>query len=291
MHAPFTFTKIVIIQSLEPDERQTGAILRDYLAGLNSQRDQPVPIEFVLCESVVHFREIILRLVDECKSGEIPLLHVECHGDENDGLQFENGSELAWRDAAELLRQLNIACEYNLFASFAACFGAYFLGAIAAYSTSPCYAMLAPTGPVYPDEIETGFKQFYADLFQTWDAGISVRRLQRRRLVNGRWFAETAESWFERVVIDYVRVHCTHKALKKRIRKIYREALAAGKRQSIGYLKRMAIRRNKRTYLGDYFMEFFAIAQIPDNRGRFLALFNRMKRRLEDIWLQPEYRR
>lgn len=290
MLAPFAFTKIVIVQSLEPHERPTGANLHTFLRGLNGLLGLSVPFEYMECESAREFRSIMERLIDDCRGGHIPLLHVECHGDDRDGLIFENGSELAWRDTAELLTRLNEACRYNLFAVFAACFGAYFLGQISAYRSAPCYAIVAPTAITYPDELETGFKLFYKNLLQTWDAGIAVRRLQSHHLVYGRWFGETAETWFERVVEDYMKSRCTRKAMKPRIKRLYRRLLSDGNRQSIGRLKRMIRQRNKQVFLDDYFDRFFGVNRFPENKGRFSAVHERVRRRLGDLWCKPTYR-
>ncbi|MHA6829842.1 hypothetical protein [Ralstonia pseudosolanacearum] len=286
MHSTSTFTKIVIVQSLEEDERQTGKHLRDALVALNGELGQSVPIELWTCESVVCFRAIVNELTEEANVGQIPLLHVECHGDEHAGLIFENASELSWHDLAAMLGRLNDACQYNLFAVFAACFGAHFLGQINPFTTSPCFASVAPTEHVYPDEIEVGFKQFYRNLFDGWDAALAVSRLRNRRLTRGRWFAETAERWFERVVME----RCTRTVMKPRVRALYRHLLEKGNRQSIGKLKRWIRNRNKQAFLDEYFDRFFGTRKFPDNRQRFSGVHQRMKKRLSDIWCQREYR-
>jgi hypothetical protein len=290
MHSTFAFTKIVIVQSLEADERQTGEQLRAALAALNGELGQNVPIELRTCESAVGFRAIVDELTEEASGGQIPLLHVECHGDEHAGLIFENASELSWEGLAAMLTRLNDACQYNLFAVFAACFGAHFLGQVNAFTTSPCCAIVAPTETVYPDEIEAAFKQFYRNLFDGWDAVLAISRLRNRTLTQGRWFAETAERWFERVVMAYVETKCTRKEMKPRVRALYRQLLAKGNRQSIGRLKRGIRNRNKQAFLDDYFDRFFGLKKFPENRQRFAGVHQRMKKRLSDIWRQREYR-
>ncbi|NHB12177.1 hypothetical protein GWK53_37475 [Burkholderia cepacia] len=290
MHSTFAFTKIVIVQSLEEHEPPTGEHLRDAMVALNDQLGQRIPVEFRTCESFVGFREILDELTEAARCGQIPLLHVECHGDEHAGLIFENGSELSWQDLATILTLLNDASHYNLFAVFAACFGAHFLGQLNAFRTPPCFAIVAPTESVYPDEIEAAFKQFYRDLFNGWDAALAISRLRNRRLTSGRWFAETAERWFERVVMAYVETKCTRKEMKPRVRALYRQLRAKGNRQSIGWLKRMINKRNKEVFLDEYFDRFFGTRKFPDNRQRFTGVHQRMKKRLSDIWCQRQYR-
>jgi len=56
MHAPFSFTRIVIVQSLEPHERQTGSLLSTFLSGLNDKLDRSVPVQLIARESAIEFR-------------------------------------------------------------------------------------------------------------------------------------------------------------------------------------------------------------------------------------------
>ena len=109
----FTFSRIVIIQSLEPDEDETGTILSEFLAALGTATEfSNVPIEVINCGNARQFLEILNQLTQDAASGDIPLLHVECHGDALDGLEFENSSTLSWERVSAALLPLNIATQF-----------------------------------------------------------------------------------------------------------------------------------------------------------------------------------
>jgi len=62
-----SFSKIVIIQSLEPDEIATGRILSEFISPLIFKFNHQTHLEFVTCLSCVESkRSINSRLVDGC---------------------------------------------------------------------------------------------------------------------------------------------------------------------------------------------------------------------------------
>ena len=157
----FTFTKIVVVQSLEPHETQTGKLIYDFLTSELELNGYLTQVEFKTCWSAKEFSEILTTLEHEAKGGEVPLLHVETHGTKELGLEFENSSDLSWDDLAKHLRALNVATRFNLLALFSACWGGYFLGKMSAIHQAPCYAMVGPSDKLWPDEIYAGFTAFY----------------------------------------------------------------------------------------------------------------------------------
>lgn len=186
----FTYTKIVIIQSLEREEVETGKILFEFLASLGTDNESyDVPIEIISCGHAGQFLEILHQLTQDATAGTIPLLHVECHGDPLDGLEFENSSTLSWESVSEALRPLNIASKFNLLAVFSACFGAHFLGQMEAIQPSPCWCLVAPTERVDVAEVMGGFRAFYSALFNDNDMGSAVRAISQCRLSHGRWLS------------------------------------------------------------------------------------------------------
>lgn len=276
----FTITKIIVIQSLETEEFQTGTELAKYLDYLTGQYELIIPVTLIECESAIDFIGLINRLVDEAAEGEVPLLHVELHGDKESGLIFQNSSELSWSGCSELLRQLNRATKYNLLTFFAACFGAYFLGHINVLKESPCYAIVAPTEKAFPDEVLNGCKLFYSELFRTWDAGTAVAAIQRQRLTEGYWFGETAEAWFRRMVLKYAEIEFTNKAIQRRSKRLYQLLQNEGKRLSMGRLKRLVVHQNRK-FLENYFDSFFLISEFPENKIRFKKIHRELKDQLD----------
>ncbi|WP_143519187.1 hypothetical protein [Pseudomonas sp. QTF5] len=282
--AGFTFNRIVIIQSLEPDEVETGKILSEYLTSLGTETESfNVPIEIISCSHANQFLEILHQLTQEAATGNIPLIHVECHGDQFEGLEFENSSTLSWERVAAALLPLNIASRFNLLAVFSACFGAYFLGQMGAIQPCPCWCLVAPTKRVDVAEVLSGFRTFYYALFNDIDLGSATHAISKCRLSHGRWLSKPAEIWFENLVTGYIKEHCTKQAARKRAKIMFRQLKKNGTHRGIGALLRMLRNRNKTDLLDKYFETYFITKQIPENSKRFENSRKRVQTRLSEL--------
>lgn len=284
MIAGLTLTKIVIIQSLEPHEFKTGKNLSEFIEAEVSEYNLKIPVELINCENRLEFLEILGRLSTEAKTtGEKPLVHVECHGSIQEGLEFENGSTLTWPEVASALLELNLACRFNLFAAFSACFGGHFLSQMEAVQPSPCWCIVAPTEKVDPGELLSGFRTFYSTFLQHTDVGVAVAELRKTRLSTGHWFGQVAELWFEQVVISYIERHCTVEAARVRAKKLYRKLKRTGITKSIGNIMRTSRQHHIEGLLEKYFAIYFSTAEIPENIQRFEAARARLDLKLRKL--------
>lgn len=268
------FTKVVVIQSLSDEDPKTGKHVVEYINGLEECNGIA---ELVECSSATQFLNHLRTLEEEIRGGKIPLLHVECHGHLDKGLFFADKSSLSWQELVTLLRKINQLTRFNLVAVFSACFGGYFLSHTGAIEASPFWAFVAPTSTVDDSEIMRGFRVFYSTLFHEKDVGKAAAALRREELSYGSWFGESAEKWFLRVVIGYVKTHCNAQATLTRTRIMYRTLRSSGVQTGIGRLKRTITQKN-RAMIPVYFDRFFMTQEFPENKIRFAAA----KRELEN---------
>lgn len=286
----FRCSRLVIVESLEPTELKTGRVLAEYVRSLDSVRSSAFPVEYRTCQSVIEFRTLLHQLTDEIRTtNHIPLLHVECHGDAKEGLEFANGSALAWAELSSLLVEMNRATRFNLVATFAACYGGHFIGQLSSEEPSPVYAMVAPTETVDPGEVLAGSRLFYATLFSKRDAGVAVDALVDQKLSSGTWFAQHAERWFERVTLGYVENYCNRRTARERSQRLYQKLKSEGTVISIGNVKRMLVQANRLTLLNQHFNAFFMVASIPENRHRFEALRSKMQHEIDRLRATGRY--
>lgn len=287
----FTFSKIIVIQSLEAHETKTGLHLSEYIKAQIAETDHRIDLEYITCSSGAEFVSILHRLTAEAKrGGEIPIVHVECHGSANDGLEFENGSMLSWNEVASELMRLNVACKFNLLTVFSACFGGHFLSQMGVISPAPCWCMVAPTETVDPGEIMNSLRVFYSTLLQSVDAGKAASKISQIPLSKGRWFAKPAELWFEEVVTHYISNHCTKAATRERVKKIHRQLIDEGNpHRSIDNIKREIRRLNRENLLGKYFDEYFQTNLIPENYRRYEHARRRLESRLDEFKNSDKY--
>lgn len=280
----FQCARLLVIESLEPTEFHSGRALADYVTSLDFVRSHPFLIEYRTCENANEFRALLAKITREVvETNLIPLLHVECHGDAATGLEFANGSTVAWSELSSLLVELNKATRFNLVATFAACYGGHFLGELESTNPAPVYAMLAPTEAVDPAEIFAGSRLFYSTLFHTREAGDAIDALSNMKLSSGEWFAQHAERWFERVTLGYVENYCTSRASRIRCRKLFHQLKREGHFLDMSEVKAKLREANRVALLGNHFDTFFMTDSVPENRLRFKALRMKMEQAVDRL--------
>jgi len=259
-------------------------MLHDFISPQIAIHNLSIDVQLLSCRNVIEFKEIIQDLTSESVDRhEVPIIQVECHGDRYDGLIFEDDSYLPWPEVSDVLTPLNQACRFNLLAIFSACFGGHFLGEMGTIKPAPCWCMIAPTHVIDPGEVMQVIREFYLTLFQQADAGKAITKISKIRMNNGRWFGQPAELWFQRLILGYIERYCTHRAVRDRAKKMYRELRKDGIHRSIGFLKRGLKQRNRHSLLHNYFDNYFMINEIPENRERFRGAYRRLEQQLDDI--------
>ena len=201
--SPFEFSRIVVIESLPSDEAQTGTQLLPIVKTSAADHKRIIPVDIYKCQNADEFRIILEKLCVEAKAGHIPILQIECHGDQHTGLHFSDGSDLGWPDLSDALCSLNRETKFNLVVVISACFGAYFLGMLSPLKAAPCYALVSATKAIVPYEIRNGFVAFYDDLFASLDLGLALANLEKRKTYEGAWYSKSAEFRFLEIVKNH----------------------------------------------------------------------------------------
>ncbi|AJK47379.1 hypothetical protein [Burkholderia plantarii] len=277
----FTFTRVVIVESLKDREFKSGDELRKYLDGFRDDRNDVPPVEFVKIGSAEEFKGLIDQLVHEAhEKADRPILHIETHGWGNaTGIVFSDKSDINWNDLREILAPLNVATEFNLVVCMAACFGGHFVEELRPGQTAPCMAVIGPSHVTDGPELLGRFRDFYRVLFDTLNANDAVDALRSARLTEGDFLTVTAIEWFSNTLIGYVEKSCTTDELERRARNIYDRIISEGK--SVDYENVLAMGRTRvRSILDDYAAKFFAFHMLPKNRERFAATIDAARNRI-----------
>lgn len=290
MLSGFTFSKVVIIESLGVEEARPAQFFFEFIKSLIEESDHGVGVEVKACSGVEQFLDQLKVLEVEAASGVYPLLHIECHGSPLDGLVFEDGGWLEWDRVAEALRPINRAANFNLLAVFSACFGSYFIGHMNVINPAPCWCVIAPTRQVDGPEIFEGFREFYSALFESGDMGEAVRAISKCALKEGRWLWEPAEIWFERLIENYIEGHCTRAASRQRARELIRGLKKNGvRRGGVSSLLRIMRKQNRELILKKYFDRYFMLGEIPENFSRFSAVRDRVGDNIDRLGASGRY--
>lgn len=264
------FSKIFIIQSLKSYETDTGRQLSEYVLPLAIEGG--LDFEFKVCESSSNFLEVLKGLEIFAESGGIPLLHIECHGDDIGGIEFSDKSSMSWAELSLALYSINVKTGFNLLAVISACFGSYLLSeefTVNDEVRSPVSAFIGPSSVISPDESLRGFMSFY-NVLLTYDRFSDAWNvLRKQKLKHGRWSLCFAEKVFESCVSKLIKNQWDLKSISAMARNKVRHEKTSGKRLSLGSARRMIRAHLKDSIPGSLFDTYFSIDLIPANRERF----------------------
>jgi hypothetical protein len=290
MDADFKFSKYVVVESLKVGERKTGREIHDHIRLELAFAGEHWPVEYIQCADASEFRHVLQKLYEDASRGDIPLIHVECHGHIQHGLQFADvGNLMPWEEFAELLQRVNVASGFNLLVCVAACFGAYFAGWISAVKAAPCRIVIAPDCETLPAELESGFCGFYTTLIRTRDVSPALRVLRAKKLQQGEWFASLAEWHFEQILLGYFRTYCTMEGLDARIAGITEEGRRCGRPWTSQFDLRRDLKRQHQEALDHYFEIFFATRTTPTSAIRFSGLKTELAAKVEALRATGKY--
>jgi hypothetical protein len=287
MHSGFSFSSLRIIESLPAKEVQTGQQLAAYLSSTNPA----IPVHY----AQLHGREALfaelVQLVALARAGEIPIVHLEAHGNFNaTGLVLASGETVLFSEIAPALREINLAARFNLVVFVAACGGGWFLEQVDPLQPGTCFGLVAPTDDIDPGEVMGGTRDFYRCLLTNLDAVAAIRLLRQRKLAHGAWYAQLAEIFFRDTVLTYVRTQCSKGALEMRARRMRRTAKASGVRPGRLGAYRRYLARTALDFSGDRFDSFFATALIRENTVRFKALRSALRRDIRRLLADGKFK-
>ena len=267
------FNHVIIVESLRPYDEKTGTQLHKFISELPSVRALEIPVSLEQITSSTHFHHLIREMVKSAREdGLLPVLHVECHGDDEE-LQFTDGSTMSYIQLSRLLLQLNRATNLNVVAGFAACSGGFFLREMNLLRRCPVRLMVGPSDEIdYPTLLE-GFKIFYQTMFDTVSIANAEKRLKAVPLHIGTWIVQTAEAWYFQVAGAHLIQQCSKVALKERAAEVHRKKLLmpGGSGWSVQETYRRMTIHTRRMLLDKYFRRFFMVNAVPSNEKRFEA--------------------
>lgn len=287
----FNVSKIVIIESLDESEFQTGVEIEKVMRYEFSENNLPLTVERYSIKRASEFIQLIHRLADTAAT-YVPLLHMEMHGDRYDGLIFADNSYLSWAEVSQSLVPLNIATGFNLVCVFAACYGAYFTNAWYINHPSPCFALIGPEDEVDPGEIHRAFRTLYHHFAVEKDMGVAADLLRDLVPIKGGWFQMTMDRWFYRVMHQFVVEEASVLAVRRRAQMIIKQlnspfifGLAPADLEVKTYAEKPSLRNwtlpdmevvvllKTHEYLSRLAYErFFMTKLIPENENRFATI-------------------
>lgn len=168
------FNQILIADSIPAGDRNTARELYEDI-DLRAKLFAPAPnVLYRRLESRDELLALLLELTGAAMTkGSTPVLHIECHGN-NDGLEFADGSFVAWADLKGPLTSLNVATRMNLLVVVSACDGSAITRTLGLTDRAPLHGLIGPIRSVLPDELMRAYLALYETLLRTRSAKQAV---------------------------------------------------------------------------------------------------------------------
>lgn len=256
------FNKILIVDSIPKGQENTAENLHSAITEqLKVFPDSPC-LELVRVESANEFLRLISESAALAKSDDVyPMLHIECHGDE-DGFQFADGSLLDWPELKTPLETLNQAMRLNLIIVAAACVGAAIAKVIDMGNRAPFWGVIGPIKSVSPSELEEPFKALYLTLIETKSPEKAIEAFEKK--AGDLYWRTTAQGLFIKGWRHYREVYCNPETLEIRGERMQQKARHLSKQDCINRLlshEPVAFERYRRA--------FFMCDLFPEHVERF----------------------
>jgi hypothetical protein len=162
--------RVVVLQWLRCDEEQTGTNLADALV----RADPNTAIEVINCRCKEDVIAAVDRLASEVGEKGNPVLHIEAHGYDYEGVPIgfsgpsASGEKevLVWKVLIPHIRMLNIATGFNLVAVAAACSSDNLVYEVSLDRALPFLLLLGFNDDVRPYDLQATLNAFYSALLQ-----------------------------------------------------------------------------------------------------------------------------
>ena len=243
------FTNIVILDLLPEAGLQTGiGLLRHLQDTLPVERQRYLAYERIRTEADID--RYLFHIRSMARQGCKPIIHIECHGDEEEGLRLTSG-HFGWTRLLKHLGKINFLTKNNVVLFLAGCHGTNILRALEITQPSPFLVLISSD-----EEVKAGFVKdvtgvFYQRLFDASDFKVAAKILAPH-------FRTThAELFFLQVFAAYLREHGSNRRRQFRLENILSYAQPdhrsrAVVRQSV----RKLLKENRQSFerLGEIFL-------------------------------------
>lgn len=272
----FKVNHIAIVESLAASDFLTGRELAGYLRGQLEDSQTPITVSYSEVATPDDFRAVVASLATRAEyEGLRPILHVEAHGEDDFGLHFRSG-KLHWREICDALIPLNQASDFNLLLSVSACFGVNFISGLTLSRGASCYALLGPSQDLSGSDLLNRFRIFYREVIHSQNLDLALVTMNQDQLEQGHMVFLLAETWFEDLMLEYLRNAAHTKELKAAAMRMYVKAKGAGAASTLTDIKRQLL-KSRPLLARNYYAEFFMVEHVPGNAQRFAALLHAME--------------
>ncbi len=194
------FSKIIVIQSLPDDERQTGTEIHDDIIRRRAWFDPNLKTELIDISSKSEFHELLEKIkYDARRKVVLPYIHFETHGTK-DGIVLKSNEGIQFKEFLPTIREINCLTKNNLFISVGACWGGRIQFETDISKPCPFRGFIGPMDRIYPEDMLISFTAFFDELLVSNDFEKAIKRLNLYNNSEVKFHHWNSESFFEKVI-------------------------------------------------------------------------------------------
>lgn len=265
---------IIFINSTHNEYNSCRRIFED-VSVQNVVASEPIIVDYHEVNNSQEFFGVFNRLIGLAQHGHFyPFIHIEGHGDKNDGLFTQWADDMiSWERLGVLFRKLNIEIKNNLQISLPCCFGTHVAFSTKITEPSIAYSILAPSDVTDAKDFEVSLTNFYKELLASNDFVHSL--LSAKPKID---FIHS-ERLFLKSFLNYYNLESSRKARNKRVDRLISQI-------DNGILKQVGLKLARSFLKGkvsdfsaafDRMKNCFLMADCPENIGRFKYSFDDFK--------------
>lgn len=186
---------LIIFDALAETEMQTGRRLHEDILDYCQEIDRQDYCTYYKIKSKQMLIEALKMVLTECKAGVLyPILHFECHGDQDKGLYVHASEEyITWEEIIRYIAEINQATKNNTGVVLAACYGFEISKFVTFTAPCPFNYVVASQDEIQAGQLRDVIFLFYKATVQSGDLQGGLVLLDNRlKLFHcGEWFYTT----------------------------------------------------------------------------------------------------
>jgi len=165
------------------------------------------------------FFKLMEYIVIDCQeTGNRPILHLDFHGSETQGLELSHsGERVSWNELYSCLQKINLVLKNDLLVVAGVCFGMTAISGLDIHSVVAFNWFIAPIGTIKVGELDPGLALFYKSVILNAD----IQSAQLKHLPTMECFF--SERFLARLLTNYYIAGCHGKAKRERLEKVLTE--------------------------------------------------------------------
>ncbi len=273
----FAFNKIFIIESLTPNELQTGTELEKRINQWASSQGIDCQVVTYQVHSMQEWEIAWNGIYSGIETmGNIPIIHLEMHGNQTClGIDGGKNGEILLEDVFKKVQYANVLSHNNIFLSLAVCMGLNIIRGLKVYEPMPFCGVFGSLETLKNNDLLENYTIFYKAFLSSLNLDRAKQALLHAGINADKYQLLKPEEIFMNAYLGYLE---TYKTDEQIVNKAISAASDAGvvfkndeeKQRFIrDYRCRLLLSENKEyQHAVD---EFFIFNKYPENRSRFVT--------------------